>query len=342
MNKLFAKTLISPRGGVILGLSLLACLICAATLAYSFIEGWSLQEGFYMAVITVSTVGFQEVRPLSSWGRLVTSVLIVSGLGLVAYSTAKLGQSILEGELFGDIGRRRMQRELSRLNGHFIVCGYGRMGRPVAEGLKRAGQDVCIVDVSSAVEDELISGGYFYLIADATEDETLRAAGVERARALMALLPSDADNVYLTLTAKGIHRGVQVIARASATKAETKLRRGGADKVISPYEIAGTRVLEAALRPTVVEFMEVSTHREQLALGWEEISVAEHCQLAGRSIAEAEIRKRYGIIVVAIKRTDGNMVYNPAASETIQAGDILVAIGTKDSLAGVEAACGRT
>ncbi len=341
MNKLFSKTFGSPRGGVVLGVSLLALLIAVASVTYSLVEGWSIQEGFYMAVITISTVGFQEVRPLSTWGRLVTSFVIVTGLGLVAYSSAKLGQSILEGELFGDIGRRRMQRALDGLSGHFIVCGFGRMGKPVAEGLKKSGEAVCVIDQSPAVEEELAAGDYFYLIGDGTEDETLKAAGVERARAVMALLPSDADNVYLTLTAKGINRNVQVIARSSSTKAEMKLRRGGADKVISPYEIAGARVLEAALRPTVVEFMEVSTHREQLALGWEEIGVDPNCLLAGRSIAEAEIRKRYGIIVVAIKRSDGKMVYNPAASEVIQSGDTLVAIGTKDSLASVKAACSR-
>ncbi len=341
MKRPISKTLSTPRGGVFIGLTLLAVLIAAASAAYSLIEGWSLQEGFYMAVITVSTVGFQEVRPLSPWGRVVTSVLIVSGLGLVAYSSAKLGQSILEGELFGEIGRRRMQRALDKLSGHFIVCGFGRMGRPVAEGLKKSGETVCVIDQSGTVEEELIAGDYHYLIGDGTEDEILKAAGVERARALMALLPSDADNLYLTLTAKGINRNVQVIARSSSTKAEMKLRRGGADKVISPYEMAGTRVLEAALRPTVVEFMEVTTHREQLALGWEEVEVEPDCLLAGRSIAEAEIRRRYGIIVVAIKRIDGKMVYNPAASEVIQGGDILVAIGTKDSLASVEVACSR-
>lgn len=340
MNRLFAKTMLSPQGGVVLGLVLLGSLIVAAAVGYSLLEGWPFWDGLYMAFITVSTVGFQEVRPLSPSGRLLTSFVIVAGLGLVAYSTARLGQSILEGELFGEIGRRRMQRTLNKLNGHFIVCGYGRMGKPVAEGLKNSGEDVCVIDLSPAVEDDLIAGGYHYLIGDATEDETLRAAGVDRARALMALLPSDADNVYLTLTAKGINRAVQVIARASANKAEIKLRRGGADKVVSPYEIAGARVLEAALRPAVVEFMEVSTHREQLALGWEEIMVAQECLLAGKTIAEAEVRKRFGIIVVAIKRSDGKMVYNPAASETIQGGDTLVAIGTKDSLASVEAACG--
>lgn len=339
MNQLLIKFLLTPKGGFFLGVALLFALIGVATLGYKLIEGWPLTESLYMAIITISTVGFSEVEPLSPTGRLFTGLVIISGLVIVAYSTTKLGQSILEGELFGGLGRRRMQRALDKLNGHFIVCGFGRMGKPVAEGLRKAGAGVCIVDLRNSVEEELVSSGFLYLIGDATEEDTLKQAGVERARGLMALLPSDADNVYLTLTAKGVNRNVQVIARASQAKAESKLRRSGADKVVSPYEIAGNRVLEAALRPTVVEFMELATHREHLALGWEEIPVGKGSELDGRSLAEAQVRKRYGIIVVAIKRADGQMVFNPDASEKVRGGDILVAMGPKQSLTGLESAC---
>ncbi len=339
MNQLLIKFFLTPKGGFFLGLTLLMGLLGAAAVGYRLIEGWPLMDGLYMAIITISTVGFKEVEPLSPAGRLFTGLVIVAGLGIVAYSTTKLGQSVLEGELFGGLARRRMQRALDKLRGHYIVCGFGRMGKPVAEGLRRAGVGVCIVDLHSSVEEELVSSGFLYLIGDATEDDTLKQAGVERARALMALLPSDADNVYLTLTAKGVNKNVQVIARASDSKAESKLRRSGADKVVSPYEIAGNRVLEAALRPTVVEFMELATHREHLALGWEEIPVAAGSTLDGRSLAESEVRKRYGIIVVAIKRSDGQMLFNPEASEKVRGGDILVAMGPKPALVGLESAC---
>ncbi len=339
MNKLLSTAFLTPQAGVKLGLVLFLGLSVVSTVGYMVIEGWSFSESFFMSVITISTVGFGEVRQLSGEGRVFTTFIIFSGLAIVAYTSAKLGQVILEGELFGELGRRRMQREIDRLNNHFIVCGYGRVGKPVAEGLRREQMGVVVIDTNPENEEELGASAYLYLIGDATDEEVLRSAGIARARDLMALLPSDADNLYLTITAKGISRRVTVIARANDQKAELKLKRGGADKVVSPYEIAGSRVLQAALKPTVVEVMELATHREHLELGLEEVLVSEASHLNGPSIAEAGIRNKYGVIIVAIKRGNGDMIFNPAATEGIQALDTLVTLGPKEALLRLLDAC---
>lgn len=339
MNKLLSKAFLAPQAGVKLGLLMLLGLLVVATLGFMAIESWPLADAFFMAVITISTVGYGEVRPLSLEGKFFASFVIFSGLAIATYTSAKLGQMILEGELFGELGRRRMQREIDKLENHFIVCGYGRVGRPVADGLSRAGEGVVVVDASAEMEEELGADHYLYLIGDATDEEVLFKAGIERARALMALLPSDPDNVYLTITAKNLNRRVTVIARANNQKAEIKLKRGGADKVISPYEIAGNRVLQVALKPTVVEVMELATHREHLELGLEEVLVSEGSELNGRSLAEAGIRNKYGVIIVAIKRGNGDMIFNPAADKKIKALDTLVTLGPKDSLLKLLQAC---
>ncbi len=319
-------------GGILLGLFLVVFLLVFATVGFAQIEGWSWFDSFYMAVITISTVGFSEVSELSRWGRVFTTFVIISALLLAAYTSAKVGQMILEGELLGIIGKRRMKRELKKLQNHFVICGFGRLGRPVAEGLSESGHKVVVLDMSSELEDELDEAGYLYLHGDATDEDLLLAAGVERARCLLALLPSDADNLYLTITAKGLNADLEVIARATDQKAELKLHRGGADRVVTVYEIAGSRVVQAALRPTVVEFMELATHREHIALGLEEVRVSPESPLTGLSIAKADVRRQYGLIVVAIKRSDGEMVFNPDPEAVIQPGDTLVSIGPHESL----------
>ncbi len=336
---MLSKAFLTPKAGVQLGLLAVVVLAVVSTVGFMLIEGWPLGESFFMSVITISTVGYGEVRPLSTGGRLFATFVIFSGLGIAAYTSAKLGQMILEGELFGELGRRRMQREIDKLENHFIVCGFGRVGKPVAEGLSRAGEGLCIIDASSENEEEFGAAHLLYLIGDATDEEILRAAGVERARTVLALLPSDPDNLYLTITAKGLNRRATVIARANDQKAELKLKRGGADKVVSPYEIAGSRVLQAALKPTVVEVMELATHREHLDLSMEEVLVSEASPLNGPSIAKAGIRNEYGVIIVAIKRGNGDMIFNPAADVRIQSRDTLVTLGPKDALLRLLQAC---
>lgn len=332
-------TLRKRQGGVVLGMILLGFWTFAGTAGFAFIEGWPFLDAFYMTVITISTVGYGEIHPLSSHGRLFASFLIVAGLGTAIYTFTRLGQVLLEGELQGVLGRRRMKNEIAKLKDHYIVCGFGRIGKPVAEGLKEEGHPVCVLENNPALEPDLQAEQHLYLIGDATDESVLSSSGIERAKAVLALLPSDADNLFLTITAKEMNPKVTVIARASEEKVEPRLKRGGADKVISPYKMACARVLQAAIKPTVVEFMELVTHREYLPLSLEEIIVSDQSRLKDLSITQSQIRQRYGVVVVAIKRANGEMVFNPEASEKIASKGILVVIGKNHDLKKLEEDC---
>jgi voltage-gated potassium channel len=317
----------------------LIVLVAGGTLGYMAIEGWGVLDSLYMTVITISTVGFAEAHPLSPAGKVFTSFVILAGVGTAVYTFTRLGQLVLEGELVDIVGRRRMRSELQKLSGHFIICGYGRIGKPVAEGMKRDGLAFCVVDRDPEQEQDLRTRDYLYAIGDSTDEDVLRMVGVERAGALLALLPSDADNLYLTISAKSLNPAIRVIARALDERAEMKLKRGGADRVVSPYAMAAARVLSAAVKPMVVEFMELVTPRQYLPLRLEEIVVGDGSALAGLSLAEAGIRSRFKVIVVAVKRGAGEMIFNPEPGQAIAAKDVLIAMGEERDLERLEEAC---
>ena len=315
------------RTSLFLGVVLLGIWTLVGTIGFALIEGWSLFDSFYMTILTISTVGYGEVHPLTGAGRIFTSVVIVLGIGTAIYTFARLGQVVLEGELQGVLGRKRMKREVAKLKDHYIVCGFGRIGKPVAAGLQAEGYPLCVLESNHELEGDLQDSGHLYLIDDATDESVLQSAGLDQARAVLALLASDADNLFVTITAKELNPSVTVIARASEDKVEPRLKRGGADRVISPYKSACAQVLHAAIRPAVVEFLELATHREHMQLGLEEIKVCDDSPLNGRSLTQSQVRVHYGIVVVAIEQADGKMSFNPPASHTIHAGDTLVVIG---------------
>ena len=318
------------RPTVILGVGLLCFWVVVGSLGFSWIEDWPLLDGVYMTVITISTVGYGEAHPLSDYGKGFAVFLIVAGLGTAIYTFSILGQTLLEGELAEVLGRRRMKSHRGNLEDHYIVCGNGRVGSTVSIYLERRELPFCVIENDPAAEEELRQRHYRYVIGDATEDENLILAGLSRAKAVFALLPSDADNLYLTLSAKGINPSAVVVARASGKGAETKLERAGADHVVSPYELVGLRLLQKVLSPTLMEFMDLVIHREHLKLIMEEFRVPSDSALAGYSIEEAEIRSRYGLIAVAIKRPDGPMLFNPDSGEKMESGDVLVLLGPED------------
>ena len=322
-----------------LGVVLLVLWTLVGTIGFTFIEGWSLFDSFYMTILTISTVGYGEVHPLTGPGRIFTSLLIVLGISTAVYTFTRLGQVVLEGELQGVLGRKRMKKEVAKLKDHYIVCGFGRIGKSVADGLQAEGYPVCVLENDHELEGDLQDSGHLYLIGDATDESVLQSAGLDQAKAVLALLASDADNLFLTITAKELSPSVMVIARAFEDKVEPRLKHGGADKVISPYQSACARVLQAAIRPAVVEFLELATHREHMHLGLEEIRVCENSLLSGGSLAEGQVRAHYGVIVVAIKQDDGKMEFNPPASHTIHAGDTLVVIGKGADLKKLEIDC---
>lgn len=329
----------SPQGTIYAGLAMLAFWTTVGTLGFMALEGWEALDSLYMTVITISTVGFREISPLSDSGKLFAVVLIIGGLGTAFYTFTRLGQALMEGELMDIFGRRRMTREVKNLSNHFILCGYGRVGRTVAAGLDHEGHPFCVIDSEPKLEEELRAKEFLYVIGDATDERILEQTGVRDARSLLALLPSDADNLYLTMAAKDLNPKLRVLARASDERAEMRITRGGADVVVSPHRIAGQRVLQAAVKPTVVEFMELVTHREFISLGLGEALIEDHAPVKGQTIAEANIRRDYGLIIVAIKRTGGAMIFNPDPSTTILKDDILVVIGKDNDILRLKGDC---
>ena len=267
-----------------MGIAMLVLWTLLGTVGFAAIEDWPLGDAFYMTVITISTVGFGEVQPLSATGRVFASFLIIGGLGTAIYTFTRLGQVVLEGELLGGLGRRRMRKELSGLKEHYILCGFGRAAKPVAEGLAHKDLPFCVVESNPANEPALQDLEYLYLIDDATSDEALEDAGVRNALAVLTLLPSDADNLYVTVTAKALNPNVRVIARALDERGEVKLRRGGANEVISPYNLASHRILQAATSPTVLQFMKHVADRHYMEMSLIEAKVSESSKLKGLSI----------------------------------------------------------
>lgn len=317
----------SPQTQTLLGILLLLLCVLLGTAGYLLIEeGWSTLDAFYMTMMTITTVGYREVHPLSPAGQIFTSLLVVAGLGTLLYTLTRVAQVVFEGELLDLLGRRSMEKEIASLDRHFIVCGFGKVGRPVAEGLAHEGLPFCVVEINPDAEAALREAGFPHVIGDATEEAVLEHVGVRRARTLLALLRSDADNLYLTMAAKDMNPGIKVIARAGDQAGEVRIKRGGADDVISPTRIAGLRVLQAAVNPTALEFMEIVTRNQAMQLSLTDIPVSESSQLNGQSIAECGIRGRYGVIIVAIKRQD-RMEFNPDPTAKIAAGDILVVLG---------------
>jgi voltage-gated potassium channel len=301
------------------------------------IEGWSAWDAFYMTVITVTTVGYREVHDLSRVGQAFTVCLIFGGVGSALYTFTLLATVVVEGGLPKRLQRRRDQRMLDTMKDHFIICGYGRIGSIVAHQFQRQNVPYVVVERDPARLQEAIDDGAIAVEADASREDVLRRVGVERARGLIAAVGTDAENVYAVLTARVLRPDLFIIGRAETEDATIKLKRAGADRVISPYQIGGVQIAQTALRPAVVDFMTLATSSDNLELAMEEITVAATSKLTNQSILSANLRQRYGVIVVGIQRQDLRMEFNPEPDTAIHAGDKLVVLGRPDSLKQLEA-----
>ncbi|HEY5998458.1 MAG TPA: potassium channel protein [bacterium] len=312
-------------------LAVLAGVTVCATAGFMLIEGWSLLDAFYMAVITMTSVGFGEVHPLTPAGKIFTVAVILGGVAIVAMFLSYGSQVVFAGQFERFMGRRRMEKEIARLRDHYIICGYGRMGRVISREFAKKPVPFVVVENSPEVFRE-IDPGMLCIAGNAEEDSVLAAAGIERARGLVTVVSSDADNVYITLTAAGLRPDLYIVARAGDEAAERKLLRAGASKVVCPYAIGGTGIANAILRPAVVDFIELVTRREHLELQMEEVLIAPGSALAGRTVLETGLRQRYGAIVVAVKQGDERMRFNPAPEDRLAAGDRLIVLGAGDML----------
>ncbi len=322
------------RKRAFLSLGLVFLVILSGTVGYSIIEGWTLFDSLYMTVITLSTIGYQEVRPLSYTGRAFTIILVFVGVGAVAYGINNGIRVVFEGEIQKAFGRRRLEKRLKSIRDHFIVCGYGRMGRIICHELKA--KDVPFVVVEKDPPELDADEETVFVFGDATKDEVLRQAGIEKAKGLISVLSTDAQNLYVVLSARELNPSLFIVARAGEEGSGQKLLRAGADRVVSPYHIGGLRIAHTVLKPAVVDFLEFATKSGNLELQMEEVPVEEGAGIAGKTIHEAGVGRELGVIVVAIKRKDGDMKFNPVHNTRINAGDTLIAIGEIERLKSLE------
>jgi voltage-gated potassium channel len=308
----------------------------AGTVGYMVVEGWSAWDAFYMTVITVTTVGYREVHPLSRAGEVVTVLLLIGGVGAGLYTFTLLAAMVVEGAWTERLKERRRKQMLETIKDHFIICGYGRIGSTVAQQLRRQNVPYVVIERDQQRLQAAIDDGALAIEADASREEVLKRCGIERARGLIAAVGTDAENVYAVLTARVLRPDLFIVSRAESDDATMKLKRAGADRVISPYHIGAVQIAQTALRPAVVDFVELATSTEHLELAMEQVTVAPSSRLANRSILEANLRQRFGVIVVGIQRHDRRMDFNPEPDTRIEPGDKLVVLGHPESLKKLE------
>src|SRR5580658_1575244 len=321
-----------------LAIILMAMLVAlgGGTLGFVFIEHYSVFDAFYMTLTTVTTVGSGEIRPLSHAGRVFNTVLILFGVVAVLLAVGAMTQTIVELELNQFFGKRRIRSMISKLEGHVIVCGFGRVGRGAADELTKAGVPFVVVDHNEDRVEQVMRAGMLGVLADASRDETLREIRIDRAKGLIATLATDADNLFLILTAKTLNSRLQLSARVSEESSEEKMRRAGADFVIAPYYSTGHRMAQAIVRPHVQQFLDFTTSNIGLNVGIEQVQVGHRCEFAGKSLAEMAIRRDSGVIVLAIRRASGEMLFNPPPEATVTSGDHLIAMGEAQGLRKLE------
>ncbi|MFZ0336507.1 MAG: potassium channel protein [Terracidiphilus sp.] len=321
--------LIVLGGGVVL-------IVTGGTLGFIWIEHYPPFDAFYMTLITISTVGYEELHPLSFGGRVFNSFLIFFGVTMMLLAVGGMTQVIIELELTQYFGKRRTRKMIDKLQDHIIVCGFGRVGRGAAHELQRAGVPFLVVDKSEERVEWAIRDGMLGVLADATDDETLKHAGIMRAKGLIATLQSDADNLFVILSAKALKPTLQVSARVASEQSEKKMRLAGADYVYAPYDMTGNRMAQVMLKPHVFQFIDFTTKGMGLDVGIEQFSVPASSEFASKSLIETQIRKELGVIVLAIRRSDGSMQFNPPPETEIQGGDFLIVMGEASNLTKLE------
>ncbi|BAZ82554.1 potassium channel protein [Sphaerospermopsis kisseleviana CS-549] len=305
----------------------------SGTLWYWLVEGWSWEDAVYMTVITLATVGYSETNPLESRGRLFTIVLILMGVINLGYIVNRFTQAVIEGYFQEGIRLRQQRRLMESLTGHYIICGFSRTGRQIAKEFQAEGVSFAVIDSDFESVQQAQSEGYIVYQGDATLDDTLLKVGIERAICIVAALPSDAENLYTVLSAKTLNPHIRAIARASTEEAVQKLQRGGADAVISPYITGGKRMAAAALRPQILDFVDGMLSGADRQLYMEEFLLdAAFCPFVGQTLQKAKLRSQTGALVLAIRRSDGNLIGGPTGDTVLMSGDTLICMGTAEQL----------
>ena len=318
------------------GIIAFVLMLLGGTIGYMFIEGWSLTDALYMTVITLGTVGYGEVQRLSPTGRIFTMVVIIVGVGFVFYLAASVIQFMVEGRIREILGRRKLEKKIGVQKDHYIICGYGRVGSSICEALGSKPLGIVVIERDPARIARLNERNILHVEGEATEEESLMKAGVERARGLVAALKTDSDNVYVTLSARQLNPDLFIMARAGEERSEKKLIAAGADKVVCPYRIGAHRMAQAILRPTVTDFLELTLMETTRDIQMEEMPVHPSSKLINVALQDSGIRKELDLIIVAVKKGTGDMIFNPSSQIRLEAGDTVIAIGEKQNLERLE------
>lgn len=305
-------------------------------MGFHFLEAYPWFDAFYMTLTTITTIGYGEIHPLSAKGRLFNSFLIIFGVGVMFQGITVIAQLVVEREFGELLGRRRSKKMIENLKDHFIICGFGRVGRGAALEMQRTKVPFVVVDNDEDRVERAMKMGMLAVLADATHDATLKELQIARARGLVSALASDADNMFLILSAKTLNPKLMVSARANEEESEMKLRRAGADMVFAPYYLTGHRLAQSILKPHVQEFMDIFSNNMGLNASMEQVRVEPSCEMSGKSLREMQLRREMGVIVLGIRRASGNMEFNPPADAVIHAGDFLIVMGEPEALRRLE------
>jgi voltage-gated potassium channel len=317
---------------LVISLLLAFIILIIGTIGYMLVEGWNFMDALYMTVITVSTVGFGEVRQVDQVGRIFTIFIVLTGVGFSVYVAGAVVQFMVEGQIRRIMGRRRLDQKLKRLKRHYIICGYGRIGSVLVRNLRRKISNMVVVDNNPGLAEALEEEGLLCVEGDATEEAILIKAGIARAKGLVSVLATDTDNVFLVLTARQLNPELDIIARAGEERSKDKLKAAGATIVESPYEMGALRMAQRIMRPKVTSFLDfaLSTKRQDILM--EELAVSRESSMANLTLKDSGIRQRYNLIVIAIEKASGEMLFNPSFEALITAGDTLIAVGEEPNL----------
>lgn len=317
----------------------LLLIIVIGTLGFQWLEGFGYFESLYLTIVTLSTVGYGDIYAHTWQGRLFAMVLIIFGVGTMFYAGYLLAETMLEGHIKDIMGKGRMLKMIKNIKNHHIICGCGRIGYLIAKELSAEKVPFVVIESNAEIIEKIEEEGFLYFKGDATSDKCLLEAGIKRAAGIVCVLPTDAENLYVILTAKELNPNVFILSRSEQEESEHRLLRAGANRVMSPYTLGGMRMAMAILRPAMLDFIEITTSRQSLDLRMEELPVCEGSSIIGKTLEESEIRLRFGLIIVAVKKASGKMIFNPLATYLIEKGDELIAMGEDENVRRLAQVC---
>lgn len=315
-----------------IAIMVLLSILCVGTLGFHYLEGWNFVESLYATVVTLSTVGYGDFIPHSSKGMLFTVFLIIVGVGTMLYTVGFITETMIEGRLNIILGRGRLEKMIKKMQNHYIICGCGRIGRLICKELAEEKVEFVVIDNNQEVIQRIEEEGFVYYKGDATHDKTLLAAGIKKAKGIICVLPSDAENLYVILTARELNQDIFILSRSDDEESEKRLLRAGADRVESPYMMGGMRMAMAILRPAMLDFVEITTMKQSLELRMDEIAVCSDSSYIGKSLEDSQIKQKFGLIVVAVKQESGKMIFNPMAKYVIESNDKLIVLGEVENI----------